>query len=68
MACLEILGRKAAAARLGRKPRWMDRAPIPRRDLRLPGAKRPEWGWCSDDLEAFLDARTVLPGHASHIE
>lgn len=47
---------------LGETSRWLDTAPIPRVDMRLPGAGRPVWRWLLRDLDAFLDERRVEPG------
>ena len=55
-----------AARYLGFKDaRWMDDAPIPRCDLRKPGAARPLWRWRKVDLDAFLQERMIPPGHRS---
>jgi len=39
--------------------------PIPRCDTRKAGGKRPVWRWRRSDLDAFLESRTVQPGHRS---
>lgn len=36
--------------------------PVPRCDLRRPGAKRPVWVWRKAALDAFLEGREVQPG------
>lgn len=59
-------GRVDAATYLGfDDPRWLDNAPIPRVDLRKPGAAKPTWRWRKVDLDAFLESRLVPPGMAS---
>lgn len=45
--------------------RWLEEAPIPKVDMRLPGAKKPLWRWRRVDLDAFLEARVVAVGQAS---
>lgn len=66
--CGSLLKRKPAAARVGRNPRWLDLAPIPRYDMRLVGARRADWMWCEQDIAAFIESRRVDPGHASPFE
>jgi hypothetical protein len=56
---------KVAARYLGVNARWLDDAPIPKCDLRKSGATKPVWRWRRQDLDAFLEARLVLPGHPS---
>jgi hypothetical protein len=63
-----VLRRAAAARYMGSDPGWLDDAPIPRVDLRLPGARRPAWGWRVEDMDRYLAARVVEPGQRSHIE
>lgn len=54
-----------AAAQIGMGEDWMEDAPIPRSDIRKPGAQRPVWVWYHKDLEEFVVSRRVLPGHES---
>lgn len=58
------LDQRAASIYLGLEPgsRWLDDAPVPRCDLRKPGASRPVWRWRRESLDAFLKAREVAPG------
>lgn len=56
---------KAAEKYLGLGEDYLDDAPIPRCDLRKPGAKRPVWVWRKVDLDAYLESRLVPPGHPS---
>jgi hypothetical protein len=58
-------GKAEAAKLLGKSERWMDDAPIPRVDMRKPGAKQPSWAYLHSDLEAWLNARRVMPGQES---
>ena len=53
-----------ASAYLGLEPgsRWLDDAPVPRVDMRKPGASRPVWRWRKVDLDEFLASRVVRPG------
>jgi hypothetical protein len=44
---------------------WLDTAPVPRCDIRKPGALRPVWVWRVSDLDAFLASRVVQPGAVS---
>ena len=39
--------------------------PVPRADMRRPGAARPLWRWRVVDLDAFLETRLVRPGEAN---
>jgi hypothetical protein len=39
--------------------------PVPRVDIRLPGARRARWRWLYTDLDAFLASRRVLPGQGN---
>ena len=58
-----------AAAYIGMKDaEWMYSAPIPKCDIRSPGASRPVWRWRVVDLDQFLAERLVKPGHASPFE
>jgi len=60
------LAAHAAARYIGMKDgRFMDELPIARVDLARPGAARPRWVWRVADLDAFLAARVVEPGHPS---
>lgn len=45
--------------------RWLteEDCPIPRVDMRKPGAQKASWRWRVCDLEAFLEERLVHPGH-----
>jgi hypothetical protein len=47
--------------------RWLteEDCPIPRVDIRKPGAARPVWRWRVRDLERFLLDRLVDPGKDS---
>lgn len=36
--------------------------PVPRCDIRRPGAQRPRWCWRKATLDAFLESREVKPG------
>lgn len=36
--------------------------PVPRCDIRRPGAGRPVWRWRRAALDAFLASREVAPG------
>lgn len=47
--------------------RWLteQNCPIPRVDMRKPGATRPVWRWRVRDLERFLLERLVDPGKDS---
>lgn len=62
------LDRQAAAEYLGVSVSWLVAAPVPRADLRLPGATRPVWRWRRADLDAYLASRVVAPGHPSPFE
>jgi hypothetical protein len=45
---------------------WLDEpSPLPRCDIRKPGALRPVWVWRKVDLDAFLASRLVPPGMPS---
>jgi hypothetical protein len=44
---------------------WLDDAPVPRCDIRKPGAQRPVWVWRIVDLDAFLASRVVPVGAVS---
>jgi hypothetical protein len=45
---------------------WLDDpSPLPRSDIRKPGAQRPVWVWAVEDLEAFIRSRRVEPGMPS---
>lgn len=58
--------RPVAAAYLGGfNPRWLDDAPIPKCDIRKPGASKPVWVWRKVDLDAFLEQRLVPVGTSS---
>lgn len=59
------LDRHGAAEYLGVSPGWLVQAPVPRVDLRLPGAGRPVWRWRVADLDAYLAGRVVQPGQVS---
>ena len=59
------LDRHTAAEYLGVSVSWLVAAPVPRVDLRLPGATRPVWRWRCSDLDAYLASRVVPPGHPS---
>lgn len=57
---------RAANAYLGLEPEsdWLldTDCPVPRCDLRKPGAVRPMWFWRQESLDAFLRSREVAPG------
>ena len=61
------LGIEQAAAYLDVSVRWLKdpACPIPKADLRKPGALRPVWRWRRADLDAFLEGRLVQPGTPS---
>jgi len=44
--------------------RWLTEpdCPIPRVDMRKPGAGKPSWRWRVQDLETFLQERLIHPG------
>jgi hypothetical protein len=56
-----------ASCYLGMEPgsRWLDEpdCPVPYVDIRKPGAARAQKRWRVVDLDAFLAARLVKPGH-----
>lgn len=66
------LGRRAASEAIGLSPDsdWLLRpdCPVPRCDVRKPGAKRAVYVWLWDDLRAFVESRRVLPGHPNPFE
>lgn len=49
---------------LGPKSNWLldPACPVPKCDLRKPGALRPTWVWLKRDLDAFIESRRVAPG------
>jgi hypothetical protein len=57
---------REASAYLGLAPhsQWLIQpdCPVPRCDLRRPGAKLPVWVWRKAALDAFLEGREVQPG------
>lgn len=57
---------REASAYLGLEPEseWlMSRdCPVPRADIRKPGAKKPLWVWRRAALDRFLESREVQPG------
>lgn len=55
----------AAASYIDVERSWLDDAPIPRVDMRKPGASKPTWRWRRVDLDAWLESRLVPPGKAS---
>lgn len=61
------LNRRDASVALGLGPRstWLldEDCPVPRCDIRKPGAKVAVWVWDYDDLRAFVKSRKVQPGH-----
>lgn len=61
------LGRRAASIAIGLEPKsdWLldPDCPVPKCDLRKPGAKQALWVWDYDDLKAFVMSRKVQPGH-----
>lgn len=61
------LGRRAVseAIGLGRDSDWLldPDCPVPKCDIRKPGARVALWVWLWDDLKAFVESRRVLPGH-----
>jgi hypothetical protein len=61
------LGRRAAneALGLGADSEWLldPDCPIPKCDIRKPGARVAMWVWDYDDLRAFVKSRKVQPGH-----
>lgn len=63
----KYVGVREASRLLGFGPqsRWLTRpdCPIPRHDIRKPGAARPTWVWDYADLTAFVTSRKVEPGH-----
>lgn len=63
------LGIRAANAYLDLAPdsEWLTepRCPVPRVDMRVPGAPRAVWRWRRVDLDAFLESRLVRPGDAN---
>lgn len=58
---------RAASEALGLGPDsdWLLDAdcPVPKCDVRKPGARRPKWVWDYDDLKDFVKSRKVMPGH-----
>jgi hypothetical protein len=56
----------AASCYLGLEPAsdWLlePACPVPRCDIRKPGASRPVWVWRRAALDAFLASREVAPG------
>ena len=58
----ELYGQRDTARILGVEYRWLDAAPISWVDIRKPGAKLPVKRWRRVDIDAFIEARTVLPG------
>ena len=65
---LGALDRHEAAKYLSVSPGWLVAAPVPRVDLRLPGATRPVWRWRVIDLDAYLAGRVVQPGGVNPFE
>jgi hypothetical protein len=63
------LNLEQASVAIGFEPgsRWLleEGCPVPRCDIRRPGATKPVWRWLWRDLEAFLAQRRVLPGQGS---
>lgn len=60
------LRQRPAEAYLGLGEDFLDEpSPVPRCDVRRPGAKRPVWVWRIVDLDAFLASRLVPPGMPS---
>jgi hypothetical protein len=61
------LKRASDALSLEEGSRWLldPRCPVPRVDMRLPGAGKPLWRWRVEDLQAWLATRVVPPGHPS---
>lgn len=52
-----------AADYLGVERKQIARLPIPRADMSSPGSKRPTWVYRVADLDAYLEAKLVKPGH-----
>ena len=52
---------------LGERSDWLLEAdcPVPRCDIRRPGAGKPVWVWRKLDLDAFLESRLVRPGQVN---
>lgn len=52
---------------LGAASEWLldPSCPVPRCDIRRPGASRPVWRWRRVDLDAFLASRLVRPGESN---
>jgi hypothetical protein len=64
------LTQREASVYLGLEPgsRWLDDAPLPRVDMRKPGASKPVWRWLQDDLDAFLELRRFEPGKTNPMD
>lgn len=63
------LDQRGASKAIGleEESRWLTErdCPIPKVDMRKPGAARPVWRWRVRDLERFLLDRLVDPGKES---
>ncbi len=57
------LGLQEAARYIGVSAGWLKTAPLPRVDLRRPGAPRAVWRWRVVDLDKYLADHVVPPGH-----